>query len=139
MAIATAYRAINMNAIHNWESADLTVASSTHLQETGFTGQVQNYFGVNFSGSIDVGITGGTLTGTNYILNGVTQYNVTGLNHSAVAVYNYWYADDIQGMVQYLFGGNDTLNGSAYADLIRGHNGNDTINGNGGADRIFGD
>lgn len=35
-------------------------------------------------------------------------------------------------------GGNDTLNGSAYGDTLKGGDGNDTLNGNGGDDILYG-
>lgn len=38
----------------------------------------------------------------------------------------------MEGSAVYGYGGNDTLNGSAYYDLLWGGVGNDTIYGNGG-------
>ena len=137
MAIATAYQLVNMDFWSFWDTADLPIATDTHIQEIGYGGQVQNYYGFGFTGDDINGVTGGTLTSTDYSLNGVLQYSVTGLNHGAATAYNYLYNDN-PAILPFLFGGNDTFNGSAANDVINGYAGNDSLLGNGGNDALRG-
>ena len=92
---------------------------------------------IGFNGEPDsLLLTAVTLSGTT--TGGGTQHTVTGLNQSIVSVFDFWLDGNMQGMTAYLFSGNDTLNGSAFADTLNGFGGNDSINGKGSADRING-
>jgi Ca2+-binding RTX toxin-like protein len=66
------------------------------------------------------------------------QYNVTGLNHNVVTVNSFIQEQNETGLFNFLFSGNDTFNGSGFADTLNGCGGNDTLNGKGGADHING-
>ena len=49
MATATAFTPINMDALDNWTRTGFPTPTSTHIQETGSGGQVQDYFGTGFT------------------------------------------------------------------------------------------
>jgi Ca2+-binding RTX toxin-like protein len=137
MAVATAFTAINMNNWTFFTTADYPIATSTQIRETGSGGTVVDYYGVGFE-FLGEDLAGGTLTRVTQIA-GPIGYNVTGLNHNAVQVDNLIESANESQLFAFLFSGNDTFNGSNFADTLRGNGGNDTMNGKGGADRIFGD
>ena len=126
----------------------VTIADSTHVQIVG--GSVtQDYYGSGVTYS-DNRVTGGTLTRTTYsdAANGGLQYEITGLHHNAVSVFNYVMSRDQVGLTDFLLNAddsvlgaarNDVLYGGAGADLIRGGAGNDAITGGFGTDTIYGD
>ncbi len=138
MATTTAFTPINMDSLDQWDTADYPIETSTHIQETGFSGQVQDYFGAGFTLDANDDIVGGTLTGMNYTLNGVMQYTMTGLSHSAVTFASLQDANNDPALLAFLFSGNDVMNGSAGADVINAQGGNDVVNGNGGNDILRG-
>lgn len=69
-----------------------------------------------------------SLTGLHFSLGAAISYAETHPNAAAVTAY----------LINVLFGGNDTIVGSAGADVLNGYAGNDHINGRGGADRETG-
>src|SRR5690349_8649489 len=145
MATGTADKAVNMS---KWDFLDADSAlfngNKTIITETDVSsGEVAHYYG-EFMGEASspyVTVTGGTATGTDFYINGVRQFSVTGLDADALTVYNYLVEPtpaDAVAFINYLFRGADTLNGSAFADIINGFNGADTLNGNGGNDNLNG-
>lgn len=84
------------------------------------------------------GLTGGTLTGYRYYEGGVLKATVSGASANAVTYANYLDANNLQGALSYVFRSADTMNGSAYSDVLLGYGGNDVIRGNGGNDVING-
>ncbi|BAN49124.1 calcium-binding protein [Metapseudomonas resinovorans] len=135
MATASAFVAVNMNLAEIWDGY-VTVQTSNQIQIT-YGGYVQNYYGsFTYDG---FGLTGGTLTSTNYIEYGTKVYEITGLSLSALTVEAYIDAADIDSLFNYAFAGNDRLNGSSQNDTLRGFNGNDVLLGNGGNDALYGD
>ncbi len=137
MAVATATTAINMSNWKFFSTASYPIANSTHIQENGSGGAVVHYYGNGFTFSGGGDITGGTLTRVTQTA-GSVLYNVTGLSHDAVQVDNLIEGANENTLFAYLFGGNDTFNGSSFADTLNGHGGKDTMNGRGGSDRING-
>jgi len=145
MAVATAVTAINMN---NWvfpDTVSLTLydgGMNDQIEEVLSDGSHTDYYGTNLTLTMEGVITGGTLTALYHNLSGeVPQYNVTGLNHSAVTAYNYLSSDSSSVNAQilpFLFSGNDTFNGSSGNDQLNGYAGRDTMDGKGGTDRING-
>src|SRR5688572_26467483 len=136
MAIATAFTPINMNNWTIWYG-DVTIADSTHIRVVS-GGRVQDYVGSFSYDAAYENLTGGTVTGMTYTLNGVQQYSMTGMSHSALHINNLQQDGNGQALVAYLFSGSDVMNGSSGADIGNGYGGNDTINGNGGNDKING-
>jgi Ca2+-binding RTX toxin-like protein len=137
MAVATAYTAINMNNWTFYSTASYPIANSTHIQENASGGSIIHYYGTGFTFSAGGDVTGGTLTRVTQT-EGLVRYDVTGLSKSAVTVDNYIESANENLLFSFLFSGNDTFNGSGFADQLNGFNGNDTMDGKGGADRIDG-
>jgi serralysin len=134
MAIATAYLGVNMDTASTWDG-DVTLTNRSQIQVAD-NGYVQNYYGA-FTYNY-YGLTGGTVTSSDYYEFGRKYYEITGGNYSALTIEDYVTSDDISGLFAYVFGGNDTFNGSAQADVLNGFAGNDTLLGNGGSDLLKG-
>ena len=134
MAIATAYYGVNMESGKIWYGY-ITVANSTLIQ-IGHGGYIQNYYG-NFSYN-QYGLSGGTVTSTDYFEYGHKIYQITGGRYSALTVERYLNGADSMGLFSYVFQGHDTLNGSAQADTLLGYLGNDKLYGNAGNDILKG-
>lgn len=139
MAIATANTPIDMNSWFFWEDepTEFPILTTTHVQEVGLGGKVQDYYGTGVELDMDGFPVAGTLTGTTYTVNGVQQYTVTNLNHDLPDAIALWSNSD-PTLLNFLFSGADTFNGSSGADVLNGYNGNDKLNGNGGADKLNG-
>jgi hypothetical protein len=141
MAIATTNVALNMNnfPFYEWRNVAEPVTVNnlgTIVTELLVDGRHSIYTGSGFSLTVD-GIATGTLNQVEHYLNGNLQYRVTGLSHSASVVSDYLEQDD-QGVLSFLFNGNDTFHGSSAADQLNGYNGKDTLKGNGGNDVLNG-
>ena len=135
MATFTAYKQVNMDMIA-FLYGQPSIATATHLQlKTG--AYVQNYYG-SFSYSGSGNLTGGQLTSTDFSQGGVKMYALSGGNYSITATLNFIQTANFLGLLQFLFAGNDTINGSAGADVLSGYAGNDAINGNVGNDTLKG-
>lgn len=97
-------------------------------------------FGYTYSGGFQyLSWPSSTLTGiTTYDLNwnvmdSVSNLSIAGNIYQAFAV-----ANDVPGLVAYIFNGNDTITGSRFNDVLWGYAGNDAINGGGGNDTLNG-
>src|SRR5258706_15980439 len=98
MATANAYALFNSDAFVIFH--DVTIATSTHIQASAGL-DLQDWYGSGFTFDA-FGVTGGTVTGTSSsfsLYGGRLYYEVTGLNHSAVTVFNYVTANDSQGLL----------------------------------------
>ncbi|MBI2993492.1 MAG: hypothetical protein HYY48_04855 [Gammaproteobacteria bacterium] len=120
-----------------WDVSDYPIANGSHIQEVGFYGEVQDWYG-SFIYDYYGNISGGSVTSTTSYLNGVQQYTVTGLNHNVVTIFGYVNSSNESGLLNYLFNGNDVFNGSSGADVINAYAGNDSVLGNGGNDVLRG-
>lgn len=134
MATITCYQPANMDIMNVWYG-DVTVASSNQIQISSGS-RVQNYYG-NFTYNY-YGLSGGTLTSTNYYEGGKAIYNITGLNHDAVTIYNYIQSGNITSAFTYALNGNDSIHGSYGSDVISSYGGNDVLSGYGGNDILNG-
>ncbi|MBI2314418.1 MAG: hypothetical protein HYU77_18170 [Betaproteobacteria bacterium] len=119
-----------------------TIATSTHIQETWGSSEA-NYYGSGFAFGYDpisdsYYVAGGTLTGGDYRLSGVMQFEVTGLNHSVSTVYSYIVAQDGVGLLTYALNGADLFVGSSGNDNAFGGDGNDSFAGSPGDDTAAG-
>lgn len=85
----------------------------------------------------------GTVTGfqyTTYFTIGVpVVMSVSGISISVASLNNWAITDNQAALEAALFGGNDTFNGTAFADSIQGYGGDDTINAGDGDDTLGGD
>ena len=81
----------------------------------------------------------GTISSATFSVNQVLALSMEGLQADAAIVKQYAQtAGDTQEAYAYLLSGNDTVNGSASADVLRAYGGADTVNGNGGNDSLAG-
>ena len=84
--------------------------------------------------------TGGEISSLTIFHDGSFAYSMTGPDcPSFLKLQGDIAASGPRAGLAYLLSGNDTINGTAFADVLHGFAGKDTINGKGGADRIFGD
>ena len=107
------------------ESYDLVAGTYT------WSSDAQNY--VLFSGSSAQQ----AVTGFEKVVNGVTVMTCSG---SSVSVNTFLdeLGIDSQPILQLFLTGDDTINGSAFNDVLMGMAGSDTLNGNGGGDALIG-
>jgi len=135
MATLTAYRNINMDGGH-FVSGTMTIATATHIQVKHGT-DTQNYYG-SFTYDSAHHLTGGIMTSTDLSDDVGKVFSLTGGHYNMLTINNYIVQSDVTGLKQYLFAGNDLINGSAQADVLNSYAGNDTINGYAGNDILRG-
>lgn len=83
-------------------------------------------------------ITAGTVTKFDLVVSGVKLFAITDANLSAAKLFDYYAAGNAAGARSYVFAGNDTITGTAYADVISSGGGNDVVSGGGGNDTLYG-
>ncbi len=136
MSTVTYHIPFNESTIPDWDGdATLTSMSSSLIVIDGgpfheeFVGQF-SINGLNVSG---------TLTALRFSINGTLAFSVEGLSLDAANVQNVLQnGDDLDTLFTYVWGGNDTINGSSGIDFLPGFAGNDVLNGNGGNDILYG-
>lgn len=101
-----------------------------------FTGTGLTY---KMSGGEVVGITAGTLTSLKVVSDGITVINETALSLSGKTLAAAIESGSSAKFLAALLSGNDTITGTAYADVIWGDKGNDTLKGGAGNDELDGD
>jgi len=86
------------------------------------------------------GITGGTITGTQEVFDGVLAYSATGLSYSGADFFAAVSNADLVAQLEFLLGGDDKIYGTdgRRGDWLVGGAGNDTAYGYDGNDRIDG-
>ena len=104
----------------------MVVSTSTHLQIVSET-RTLNYFGSDLNVDASGNFISGVLNGTDYLLSGVRQWAVTGLNHSMVTINGYIQSNDSEGYTAFLFGGSDTILGSSGDDILNAYAGDDSL------------
>ena len=143
---ANTSHAMNMNTIG--ELSVLTAGATSWTSDTsGFTAtnaalqtEVDGR-GFNFAlHSTTSEPTGGDISSLTIFHGGSLAYAMSGLDYpSFLTLQADIAASGPQAGLAYLLSGNDTINGTAFADVLHGFAGNDLIRGYGGADKIFGD
>jgi Ca2+-binding RTX toxin-like protein len=83
-------------------------------------------------------IKGGTVNSIKVVIDGTTSVSVTNLKVSAVKLGDAIFAKNDAAFLSLILSGNDTINGTKYADGLVGEIGNDTLNGNAGNDYLLG-
>jgi Ca2+-binding RTX toxin-like protein len=145
--------------------ADVVRADSSVIQlrysQTGFTETFNGSFGYASDGSVNSGV----LNSIDFSSGGHEAIQITGLNIAAATAYRAVINGDVQGLANMLYGGADTVTGSASGemlqpmsgadtvsamdgndsvaggdgnDLLNGNQGNDLVNGNQGDDQVYG-
>ncbi len=134
MAIATAYKPVNMLDASVWYGQVITNTSTTITISDGYA---QGTYTGSFTYG-DFGHVYGTLTGYRAHVNGQLHYAVTDF---AVSAYQFSMAIDVGNAdhaYRMIFGRADTMHGSSGADAVRSYDGNDRVFGYGGNDRAWG-
>jgi len=112
----------------------VTSFTPTHIR-TVDGARAQEYFGTGFTQDTAGNVVAGTLTRTKYWVDGVLQYTIDGLSHSASAVAGFNPAQaPAGGLLYYIFNGDDVFTGSNGNDLVDGWLGNNTLDGGAGID-----
>ena len=132
MATATAYTSFNSDTFAIADGT-ATIYTDTHIRVVDGS-QVFDYYGSGFAYDMYGDVVGGTLNSIEHSINGAPQYEVTGLAHSASTFNDFLQANDEQGLLAYLFNGNDSLTGSSGSDVVNSYAGNDFISGGSGND-----
>ena len=135
MAILTFYQLADMLNPYIWYG-DVDSATSTQIVITDYAGNTGIYYG-SFSYT-PFGLAGGTVTAYDNYSGYSLDYTVRNGSLDALVVNNYLNNGDAIGLQQYALNGNDTIIGSASADVLFGWNGNDYINGGAGDDFMAG-
>lgn len=129
MATAIAYTPVDMTQNSIWYG-NITAATSNKITiKNG--GLEENYYG---SFTYVNGWPHGTLTGTDFSVNGVKQWSVSGLNLDAYTMAYYIQTGNATAAMNYAFSGSDSITGSSGNDVLYGAAGNDSINGDSGID-----
>lgn len=138
MATVTLYKAFSFQAAQDWPWDIVGTPTTTNvtIADTGNV-HMQVLTGIGFASSDGESVTGGTVTGTQYKLNGSLVYKVTGMSVSATKMQTFAETyGDTQATYAYVLRANDTITGSRGNDTINGYAGNDTLTGGAGADNF---
>jgi Ca2+-binding RTX toxin-like protein len=139
MAIGIATSAVNMNGSSLYDLFQVTFdLDGTGVFVEGTDGEYQLFRGSGITWDEMFNVTGGTVTEVAYQEYDTPIYTITGLNKQATTIAQYVVNDNKQGLLKYLFSGNDDLHGSSQNDVVNGYNGADYLEGNGGADKLNG-
>ena len=140
MTTLTAYYHLDLDNASIWDG-EVTVKDATHIQIKDSTHE-QNYYG-SFTFDTSGYLINGTIASTDYSEDEsgswVKKYDISGGNYNALTVFKYLSGTNNESrLLNYVFGGNDTLNGSFENDVLSGYKGNDHIFGNDGNDILNG-
>lgn len=116
--------------------------SSTHVTYTVDANNILTAHGTfsNFNGDGDP--TAGTATGFTHVTNrfgGPMTATLSGVSLSVPTLLNWIQTGNDQALNTAMFGGADTITGSAGADILTGYGGSDIINAGDGSDEVRGD
>ena len=134
MAILTAYHSVNLNTSSIW-NGNVTFADTGHIQITDGI-HLQNHYGT-FSYGKSGYLNGGNLTSMDYSESALKIYDLSDANYKALTFFVYLSSSKASRLLNYIFAGNDTLNGSPENDVLNGYGGSNTLIGGSGDDRYF--
>lgn len=137
MANVNFYSSVDMSSFSVWFGY-VTGVSTSSISLSSIYGQLSStYYGsFKFSPGLTK-LVGGTLTGYKHWSSGTLTYEVSGLSASATAVKKYIDSADAR-LLDFVLSGADEINGSIYADVLKGFKGNDALYGATGGDAIDG-
>jgi len=160
MAIFTAFYSVDMNNLTVFNGNNIPIQNASQRLITDAVdylhpqdGDHQQIYNGSFTYNSNQELIGGTLNSTNYsefhngFITWEKYYELTGASYDALHVANLLDAGNTSELLNFLFAGNDTLNGStdndvldgkAGADSMTGGDGNDTLNGGAGIDTLIG-
>lgn len=132
MAVLHIYQNIASSTL----GGNITIKTAGQIQIVAGTVTL-DYFGHSFTYQGDY-ILSGTLTGITLSdsANGGLQYDISGLLHNIVLVFEYLGHGNLNGYLAYLFSGDDTIIGTSEDDVLTGWTGHDAIFGGAGNDTL---
>lgn len=141
MGVLTFFNVPDANLI-NPDLTDLVNGDIIVFTPTEFVVGDEDFFrftGNNFQATPQGVVTGGTVTGLEVEVASAPFLTFTGLNVSAVALYNEVIAADVDGFVDLMLQDDDTITGTDFDDKLRGADGSDRLIGASGDDRLDGE
>src|SRR5690606_39025021 len=119
---------------------EVTSGTSTRLVITDeFEGIVEQLILTGSFGDYEDGYpTTGIVTGGQYSITGGESFSFSDASITVEAFTSYVINNDLLGLFEDLFGGNDVIKGTAGNDGLAGFDGDDTIDGRAGADTMRG-
>ena len=90
--------------------------------------------GITSSGSF---ITGGEINIIEFRIGGTLVSRMTDLTKDASQIIPFYLLGDGEGLMEWLYDGNDTITGSSASEVLNGFGGTDTINAGGGDDTVY--
>ena len=112
--------------------------TSTSFQIDEGAGYIEYFTGTNLTYDSNYNLTGGTLTGWTEKLSGNTVFTMTGMSVDGASFSQWAHDGNNAAAINAIFGGDDSITGSQYNDVLDGFGGHDYILGGNGADTIIG-
>ena len=137
MSTVTYHVPFNESTIPDWDG-DATLTSMSGSQIIIDAGPFREEFLGQFT--INGLQVSGTVTGLRFFINQKLVFSIDDMKVDAAKVQSVLEnGDDIDALFTFIWGGDDTINGSSGLDFLPGFAGNDILNGNDGNDILFGD
>jgi Ca2+-binding RTX toxin-like protein len=114
------------------------VAETSTIFSVDVGGEITNFIGSGFAYNSLGNPVGGVVTRLQDVFLGQPVYDVTGFSIPATSFFTWALTSDTAAAKQAVFGGADTITGSAGGDVLRSLSGNDSIAGGGGGDTLDG-
>jgi Ca2+-binding RTX toxin-like protein len=131
MSNITFNRPVGSYSLYDWLNGRVTLITSTHGQLSDGAHNTDLYGIFTYDAS---GITGGTITGLTFSLNGAPYLTFSAMS---VTVGQFLLAPSDAAMLALFMRGSDTINGSSGNDTLYGYTGNDTFYGGAGVDTVL--
>lgn len=139
MTTVTLNKLISLQDLQSWDltnwQAYVTAATPTDLEFTNGTKVLALHgIGLTYSSGIPVS---GVVTAIEY-RDGTAVLEVSNANYDIAVVAGFIDAENVDGLIEYIFADADTINGSPQNDVLGGFGNNDALYGNGGNDTLSG-
>ena len=149
MAVLNAFRATNFispSAFDDGNPSNTNSYSSSRITYEipyNYDSVTQTFYSerMYYFGQYEYGagaLIGGVVQSTSQFRDSTKQYEILGLNASAVSAQIYFETNDPVGMLKFLLSGDDSINGSSSSDGLTGFGGSDLIYGRAGNDTLAG-
>jgi Ca2+-binding RTX toxin-like protein len=144
MATFVASQALDLRSLFSATAgeAELDFTAGATLLTIVRTNSVFNAYGSGFTYDVDGRWTAGTVTGMDESRGGSLAWEIDGASYDAATIESFFdpITDviDEEGLLGYLFAGDDSITGSNGNDTLDGFGGNDTVLGGNGNDSVGG-
>lgn len=112
------------------------VSGSSTAFVTSFLSERWEFTGTGFSDFFGTIPRAGTINTFKFFWGSTLAFTATNLSLPIPVLFGYMSQADLVGLHNYIFAGNDTINGGSAAENLLGYDGNDVINGGDGDDAI---